>query len=76
MPTINSKKIIDEMIKGDGHYYDDTRAYMIVEYTNAWGGITWGVTYETEPEQSKFKYLTETEFVRNPKIIWKQDDIS
>jgi len=70
MATIDSKEIIDRLIKNNGFYEDDARVYMIVEYTNAYGGITWGVTWVSDDKNRRFKYLVETEYVRNPKIIW------
>ena len=72
MVTIGSKSIIDKIIKNNGYYEDDPQVYMIVEYTNAWGSITWGVTWPHE--QNKDKYLIPSQFVRNPKVIWKAQD--
>ncbi len=68
MATIDSKKMIDELIANDGYYQDDPRVYMIVEYTNMFGNTTWGVTWVNSPDRDK--YLVETEFVRNPTVIW------
>ena len=72
MPTIDAKHIIDKMIENDGHFSDDPRVYMIVEYTNAWDNQTWGVTYFNPPE-SRMKYLVTSSHVRNPKILWRAD---
>lgn len=69
MATIDSKHIIDELIENDGYYPGDPRIYMIVEYTNAYGNQTWGVTWPNE--RGRDRYLEETEWVRNPKIIWR-----
>lgn len=71
MATIDNKKIIDEIISNRGYYEDDPRVYMIVEYMNAFGNITWGVTWTSEP--NKEKYLEESEYIRNPKIIWSSN---
>lgn len=71
MATIDDKKTIDDIIKNNGYYEDDPRVYMIVEYTNAYGKITWGVTWKNQ--QDKQKYLEETQYVRNPKVIWKAE---
>jgi hypothetical protein len=68
MATIDSKDVIDALIKNNGYYDDDPRAFMIVEYTNAYGNQTWGVTWVNET--GKYRYLEETPFVRNPKVIW------
>jgi len=71
MSTINSKEIIDEIIANHGYYSDDPRVYMIVEYTNAYGNKTWGVTWINELPERRERYLEETKYVRNPKIIWQ-----
>ncbi len=69
MPTINSKKIIDEIIAGDGYYPgDDVRVVKIVQYRNAFdGGLCYGVIYEGHP----LDMYAETEFVRSPETIWE-----
>ena len=73
MATIDDKKIIDILIKNNGYYEDDPQAHMIVEYTNAYGNITWGVTWSNEQSYRKTRYLDETEYVINPKVIWHCD---
>jgi hypothetical protein len=72
MSTINNKKIIDELIANNGRYSDDPQAVMIVEYTNAWGKMAWGVTWENEPFERQRRYLDASEYVINPKIIWQR----
>jgi hypothetical protein len=42
---------------------------MIIEYTNAYGNQTWGVTWIND--RDKYKYLNETAFVKNPKVVWR-----
>jgi hypothetical protein len=69
MATIDSKNIIDDIIAKDGYYEDDPRAFMIVEYTNSYGNQTWGVTWVND--RAKYRYLQETAFVKNPKVIWR-----
>lgn len=71
MATIDDKTIIDRLIADNGHYQGDPQVYMIVEYTNAYGNVTWGVTWETERDNARHRYLIETEYVRNPKVIWR-----
>lgn len=73
MATIDRKDIINEIIAKNGYYEDDPRVHMIVEYTNANGNRTWGVTWSNETNASKRRYLIETEFVRDPKVIWKAE---
>jgi hypothetical protein len=46
MATINSREIVDEIIKGDGYYPGDTRVVKIVAYQNQWGGLSYGLIYE------------------------------
>lgn len=69
MATIDNRNLIVSIITNNGYYDDDPRVYMIVEYTNSYGNRTWGVTWETD--RDKDKYLVETEFVLNPRVIWK-----
>ncbi len=70
MATIDNKKMIDDIIKNNGHFEDDPQVYMIVEYTNAYGDITWGVTWSNENVKSRTRYLDESKFVQKPKVIW------
>lgn len=74
MSTIDSRNIIDEIIKLNGYYEDDPRVYMIVEYTNAYGNITYRVTWINENSSYRTRYLNETEYVRNPKVIWHSEN--
>lgn len=71
MATIDNKRIIDQIIEANGHFGDDPRVYQIVEYRNAYGFITWGVTWVNETEQSRRRYEVETDWVHEPKIIWR-----
>lgn len=73
MATIDSKSIIDRIIANDGYYDDDPRVYMIVEYTNAYGKQTYGVTWSNEHPSSKLRYLDESEYVKNPRVIWRAE---
>lgn len=71
MSTIDSRRIIDEIIAKDGYYETDPRVALIVEYTNASGRRTWGVTWSNEPVERQRRYLDETQFVGEPRIIWR-----
>lgn len=71
MATIDSKAVIDMIMSRDGLYEGDPEVYQIVEYTNAYGNVTWGVTWINEHPTSRNRYLIETEFVQNPRVIWK-----
>jgi|WetSurMetagenome_2_1015567.scaffolds.fasta_scaffold353251_2 hypothetical protein len=68
MATVD-KEIAEELIKNKGIYFDDPPAALIVEYTNAWGGTSYGLTYMSEGDPHR--YLRETQYVRNPKVLWK-----
>lgn len=75
MATVN-KDIADKLIAGNGRIDpedtpDNPWAIRIVEYDNAWGGKGYGVTFEGE---NPHRYLQESQYVRNPKIIWEKKD--
>ena len=72
MATIDTKAVIDDIIAGK---YDDDEdlAVKVVEYTNAWGGVTWGVVYRREPAHAQTRYELPTPWVRNPKVIWRRE---
>lgn len=82
MATIDNKAIIDKLIAGNGVYteenddpdypYPDPAAVKIIEYTNREGRTTWGVVFETERRESHDRYEEETEYVRNPRVIWRR----
>ena len=65
MATIDDRDIIDQIIAGK---YRDDRPRQIVEYTNAWGNTTWGVSFKGEDID---RYMRPTHYVRNPRVIWK-----
>jgi hypothetical protein len=72
MATIDSRAIIDAIIAGE---YDDEPdlAVKIVEYTNAWGKVTWGVVYRSEARgRLGTRYEQPSEYVRHPKVIWER----
>ncbi len=73
MATIDNKALIDDIIAKDGYYEGDPRVALIVEYTNANQRQTWGVTWSNERLDRQTRYLDETEFVQNPRVIWSAD---
>jgi hypothetical protein len=73
MATIDSKDIIDRLIECDGYYDGDERVYAIVEYTNAYGNITYGVTWPRENGRKTRYMIDQPPYVNNPKVIWCQD---
>lgn len=72
MATIDNKDMIDRMIANNGFYEDDAQVEQIVEYTNAYGNVTWGVTWSNEHESRKRRYELPTFYVRNPRVIWRR----
>jgi hypothetical protein len=64
MATV-SKELADQLVAGDGYYADDTRVLRIVEYTNAWGKLAYGIEYAGQVG----KYA-ESEYVNSPKVYW------
>lgn len=71
MSTIDDAKLIRELIANDGHYSDDPRVAQIVEYTNRYGKVTWGVTWSNELPDRQVRYEKATIYVINPRVIWK-----
>lgn len=72
MATIDSKEIIDNIIAHNGLYEDDDdelRVVKVVSYINAWGGQTYGVIYEGEPEPDR--YEQDSPFTLDSKVIWE-----
>jgi hypothetical protein len=72
MSTIDDESLIKKLIENDGYYEGDPRVYQIVKYKNAWGNITWGVTWENEPHPHRYEFPTE--YVNNPVVIWRQNN--
>ncbi len=70
MATIDNETLIKTLIEKNGFYEDDPQVHMIVEYTNAYGGKTWGVTWTNEDSRRQNRYLDESDFIQNPKVIW------
>lgn len=66
MPTIG-KEIAEIIIKNDGYYYDDPRVMKVVEYTNNWGGQSFGVVYSHQDPDT----YRASAYVRNPKTLWE-----
>ncbi len=64
MATV-SKEMADKLVANNGYYADDARVYRIVEYTNAWGGESYGLEYEGLGRYSPSEYII------NPKVYWE-----
>jgi hypothetical protein len=67
MATINSKELVDEIIANNGYYYEDDRVLKIVEYTNNWGGTSYGIIYKSY-ELNKYNA---SDYIHNPKTLWE-----
>ena len=65
MPTI-SKELADRIVANNGYYANDPRVMRIVEYTNAWGKLAYGIEYEW----GVGKYH-ESQYVINPRVYWE-----
>jgi hypothetical protein len=65
MATVN-KDIADAIIAGK-YAEADGWPIRIVEYTNAWGGTSYGVEHH---ERDRGRY-SESEYVRNPRVYWE-----
>lgn len=76
MATIDDRTLIDQLIASGGYYEDDPRAALIVEYTTYEGNTTWGVTWSNETRERQLRYLVETQWVRQPRIIWRAEAVT
>jgi len=72
MSTVD-ERTANKVMSNDG-YYDlsdineyEPRCVKIVKYTNAWGGIAYGLIHNGE---NKDRYH-ESDYVINPKTIWE-----
>jgi len=71
MSTFENKKIVDEIIAGNG--YDGEPGYVwlkVVEYTTPEGNTVWGCVHNRD--RNPDRYEQETFYVRNPKVIWER----
>jgi len=65
MATV-SKELADTLVRNNGRYADDPRVSRIIEYTNAWGKLAYGLEY---PGQVG-KY-SQSQYVINPRVYWE-----
>ena len=70
MATV-SKDLADRIVANDGYYKDDPRVYRIVEYTNAWGKLAYGIEYERDLG----KY-SPSEYINSPQVYWSAVGLS
>lgn len=79
MATINSRELVEQIIARNGEAREESvvadgpdgepAVVKIVEYTNAWGGQSYGLVFEGENTD---RYNRPTEFVRNPVTLWER----
>jgi len=67
------KAFADKLVAANGQLYPDDPfeppVTRIVEYTNAWGALAYGITFE---RQDPDKYMRPTEYVNSPRIYWER----
>lgn len=73
MSTVD-KSFADQMVKCHGVMFPDEQfeppVTRIVEYTNAWGGKAYGMTFRG---QDNDKYMRPSEYVISPRIYWETE---
>lgn len=72
MSTIDSPKIIREILLNDGTYPGDPQCYSVLTYQNNWGGTSYAITYNAADAQ---RYLP-SQFVHNPQLLWTRDGLT
>jgi hypothetical protein len=70
MATV-SKEIADRIIAGE-FAAEDGWPQRIVEYDNAFGGVSYGV----EQYPNEIGRYSESSYVHNPRVYWKNPDIA
>lgn len=68
MSTIDSKKIILEILQNNGVYPGDPQLFAVISYTNDWGKSTFAIC----PHQASFAKTMFSPFVHNPVVLWSQ----
>lgn len=68
MPSIDSKEMVDAMIKNNGRYLDDPQCLQISQYTNQWGGTTYHLAYSNYDVDA----LYSSPYVHDVKVLWSR----
>jgi hypothetical protein len=71
MPTVNSKKLIDDMIAKDGYYPGDPQALQLSSYLNDWGDTSYHIAYTPDEVHS----LITSPFCRDIKVLWRRKKV-
>lgn len=67
MATVD-KPFADKLVAMNGKYADDPQIARIVEYTNAWGKLAYGLEYKHEIGR-----YAPSQYVNNPKTYWEHN---
>lgn len=74
MATIDSREAINRLIAGNGRTDpDDQPVVKIVQYLNYERATCWGIVFENESPAMQIRYEIETDYVRNPVVIWRRE---
>jgi len=57
MATISSKKLVDELLKNNGHYHDDPQVAILGEYENYGNQMVWFILYRNEVDRLLGDYM-------------------
>ena len=72
MSTVD-KEFADKLVAANGQLYPDDPfeppVTRIVEYTNAWGALAYGIMFE---RQDQDKYMRPTEYVHAPRVYFER----
>lgn len=69
MATIDSKEIIADLLRANGHYDDDPQALRIYQYENTRGVETYSLCYTSDCITS----IMSSPFVKNPVPLWTRE---
>ena len=75
MSTVD-KAFADKLASANGQLYPaepfEPPVILIVEYTNAWGNLAYGITFEGQDQD---KYMRPTDYVRSPRIYFERSQV-
>ena len=74
MATIDNNQLIQNLIANNGHFDGDPQVYQIVQYTTVEGKVTHGITWVNESPNRLRRYEIASEYIINPKLIWRTID--
>jgi hypothetical protein len=69
MSTMDSKKIVDQMIANHGHYEDDPQAIEIASFHNDWGKLSYHVSYSVR----ELEAFHSSPCVHDIVVLWSLD---